>query len=72
MTGPRAASLAGLAPVTRESGTWRGRSFIREAGAVEVDAVHARSGRHPLQSRPEAAVRADARRRQAGGRTPTL
>ena len=29
MTGPRAASLAGLAPVTRESGTWRGRSFIQ-------------------------------------------
>jgi transposase len=25
----QAASLAGLAPVTRESGTWRGRSFIR-------------------------------------------
>ena len=24
-----AASLAGLAPVTRESGTWKGRSFIR-------------------------------------------
>ena len=29
MTGPQAASLAGLAPVTRESGTWRGRSFIQ-------------------------------------------
>ena len=29
MTGPRAASLAGLAPVTRESGAWRGRSFIQ-------------------------------------------
>ena len=29
MTGPRAASLAGLAPVTRESGTWKGRSFIQ-------------------------------------------
>lgn len=25
----QAASLAGLAPVTRESGTWRGKSFIR-------------------------------------------
>ncbi len=32
LTGPRAASLAGLAPVTRESGHWRGRSFIKEAG----------------------------------------
>ena len=29
LTGPRAASLAGLAPVTRESGTWKGRSFIQ-------------------------------------------
>ena len=29
MTGPQAASLAGLAPVTRESGTWKGRSFIQ-------------------------------------------
>ena len=32
MTGPQAASLAGLAPVTRESGTWRGRSFIQGGG----------------------------------------
>ena len=29
LTGPRAASLAGLAPVARESGTWKGRSFIQ-------------------------------------------
>jgi len=29
LTGPRAASLAGLAPVTREAGTWKGRSFIQ-------------------------------------------
>ena len=29
LTGPRAASLAGLAPVTRESGHWKGRSFIQ-------------------------------------------
>lgn len=29
MTGPQAASLAGLAPVTRQSGTWKGRSFIQ-------------------------------------------
>ena len=29
MTGPQAASLAGLAPVTRESGIWQGRSFIQ-------------------------------------------
>ena len=28
LTGPRAASLAGLAPVTRESGRWKGRGFI--------------------------------------------
>ena len=32
LTGPRAASLAGLAPVTRESGTWKGRSFIQGGG----------------------------------------
>ena len=29
LTGPCAASLAGLAPVTRESGAWKGRSFIQ-------------------------------------------
>ena len=29
LTGARAASLAGLAPVTRESGHWKGRSFIQ-------------------------------------------
>ena len=29
LTGARAASLAGLAPVTRESGYWRGRGFIQ-------------------------------------------
>ena len=29
LTGARAASLAGLAPITRESGHWRGRSFIQ-------------------------------------------
>ncbi|MCY3810053.1 MAG: IS110 family transposase [Gemmatimonadetes bacterium] len=29
LTGARAASLAGLAPITRESGKWKGRSFIQ-------------------------------------------
>ena len=29
LTGPRAASLAGLAPVTRESGHWKGGSFTQ-------------------------------------------
>ena len=29
LSGPRAASLAGLAPVTRESGNWKGRAFIQ-------------------------------------------
>ena len=29
LTGSRAASLAGLAPVTRESDSWKGRSFIQ-------------------------------------------
>ena len=29
LTAPRAASLAGLAPVTRESGRWKGRGFIQ-------------------------------------------
>ena len=29
LTGPSAASLAGLAPVTRESGRWKGRGFIQ-------------------------------------------
>ncbi len=36
LTGSRAASLAGLAPVTRESGSWKGRSFIQ-------------GGRHPVR-----------------------
>ena len=29
LTGSQAASLAGLAPLNRESGTWKGRSFIQ-------------------------------------------
>ena len=29
LTGARAASLAGLAPITRESGYWKGRGFIQ-------------------------------------------
>lgn len=34
LDGKAAASLAGLAPVARESGTWKGRSFIRGGRAA--------------------------------------
>jgi transposase len=36
----QAASLAGLAPVTRESGTWRGKSFIRGGRAHVRQALY--------------------------------
>lgn len=35
-----AASLAGLAPVTRQSGTWRGRSFIQSGRATVRQALY--------------------------------
>ena len=58
LTGARAASLAGLAPITRESGHWRGRSFIqggrhRVRRLLYMPALVA----GPAQSRPQAQVR---------------
>jgi transposase len=42
----QAASLAGLAPVARESGTWRGKSFIRaRPRAPASSALHASARR---------------------------
>jgi len=36
----QAASLAGLAPITRQSGTWRGRSFIQGGRALFRQALY--------------------------------
>jgi transposase len=36
----QAASLAGLAPVTRQSGTWKGKSFIRGGRALLRQAIY--------------------------------
>ena len=54
LTGARAASLAGLAPVTRESGSWKGRSFIQGGGTKCADCSTcprwSRSGTIPISS----------------------
>ena len=69
-----AASLAGLAPVTRESGEWKGRSFIRGGRArarrmLYMAAVSA--GRHNPGPGPQ--VRGAARARQAAeGQPPSI
>lgn len=36
----QAAALAGLAPITRQSGTWRGRSFIQDGRATVRQALY--------------------------------
>ena len=56
LTGSRAASLAGLAPVTRESGSWKGRSFIQ-------------GGRHRVR-RPQADVRGSCGQRETAEGRP--
>ena len=51
LTGARAASLAGLAPVTRESGSWKGRIFIqggRHHGGRVNRCVNVSGGGFPL------------------------
>ena len=40
MDAKQAASLAGLAPMTRQSGTWRGKSFIRGGRAALRQAIY--------------------------------
>ncbi len=40
MDAKQAASLAGLAPVTRQSGTWRGKSFIQGGRATLRQALY--------------------------------
>jgi transposase len=46
----QAASLAGLAPVTRQSGTWQGRAFIHGARADLAVTLHARPRGNPLHT----------------------
>ena len=44
----KAASLAGLAPITRESGNWKGKSFIQGGRAkIRTTFIHALSRRTP-------------------------
>lgn len=40
MDGKRTASLAGLAPITRQSGSWRGKSFVQGGRATLRQAIH--------------------------------
>ena len=40
MDAKQAASLAGLAPVTRQSGTWKGKSFIQGGRASIRHAIY--------------------------------
>jgi transposase len=51
------ASLAGLAPVARDSGQHRGKRFIRAGRAhLQPGPLHARPGRHPVQRRHEGQI----------------
>ena len=50
MDAKQAASLAGLAPVTRQSGQWRGKSFIQGGRATLRQAIYPGSG--PGQAMP--------------------
>lgn len=53
----QAASLAGLAPVARQSGQWKGRSFIQGGeGQRKTCAVHAGPRRRALQSRSQGKI----------------
>lgn len=55
----QAAALAGLAPVARQSGQWKGKSFIRGGRAnVRQAPLYASSGRNSVQSRPQSQVSA--------------
>ena len=61
-----AASLAGLAPVTRESGEWIGPQLHpRRTGATAAHALHGGGQRRPPQPGPRPQVRGAARARQA-------
>ena len=66
-----AASLAGVAPMARESGNWKGRSRIQGRPRTGAAAsLHGGAERHPLQSRPGRQAPAAGRRRQAGEGRP--
>jgi transposase len=48
----QAAALAGVAPITRQSGKWSGKSFIQGgAGDGQASVIHAEHGGDALQSR---------------------
>ena len=49
---PRDRSLAGLAPFTRQSGQWKGKSMIAGGRPCPLGALHGRALRHPIQSGP--------------------
>ena len=50
MDAKQAASLAGLAPVTRQSGLWRGKSYIQGGRAILRQAIY--PGSSPGQAMP--------------------
>jgi transposase len=63
MDAKQAASLAGLAPVTRQSGTWKGKSFIQGGRAslrraIYMPALVAIQHNPPLKDKYEALCRA--------------
>ncbi|MGO7449042.1 IS110 family transposase [Rhizobium ruizarguesonis] len=61
------ASLAGLAPWTRQSGKWKGKSFIG-GGQGTRRPIHGRPRRQPIQPRPQGLPRQAGRGRQAQDR----
>ena len=67
LEGKQAASLAGLAPVSRQAGTWQGRerSPGRPAASPALN-LHACPGGDALQRRPKGEIRATRSRRQIG------
>ena len=58
------ASLVGVAPVNRDSGTFRGRRMVTGGRAAPHRPVHADAHRHPLQPRLESPLPAPHRPRQ--------
>lgn len=65
------AALAGLAPFTRQSGKWRGKSFIGGRAFQRAGhALHGRPRRHPPQPGPQGFPRPPRRQGQAEDRRP--
>lgn len=62
----QAAALAGLAPIARQSGQWKGKSFVhggRKTGPP--GSLHAGPRRHALQPGPESQIRPPRRSRKS-------